>query len=512
MKKNHTGKNDLPISNEEIQRQIDLILKGNIPAKIIKPAIIGNGITRLTQEDLTKYLDLFNKEKNNYTLLKFVPASGAATRMFKEWTFFHRNFQTGKDFYKRFIKKNKLQTFEEDAEEFLDNLPAYAFYEDLMKIILRNNPGFHQLNEDEQVWQALHYILSDEGLGYQNMPKGLILFHRYSRDDKKTAMEEHLIEAEDYAKGQNEIAELHFSISPQYHNKFKETQKRLQENYQVNIQFSYQKPSTDTIMLDENSLPLKDEMGNYIFRPGGHGSLIENIQDLDADIIFIKNIDNVQKGEKKLDTLKYKKILGGILIEKLQKIKKYLFQLKNQKPIGDELKEIENFAKDALHIQMIDGFEQLDNSGKRKYLYYKLNRPIRIAGVVKNTGEPGGGPFWALDKNGMESLQIIEKAQIDFSDQNQKQIFENSTHFNPVDLAISIKDFEGNKFNLSEFVNENAGFITEKSYKGSPVKVYERPGLWNGAMDAWNTVFVEVPLSTFSPVKIVNDLLKPAHQ
>ncbi len=503
---------NFPVSPEEIQRQINLILKGNLPTQVLRPASIGDGIIKLTDVDIKKYLSVFNQEKEKYSIIKFVPASGAATRMFKEWTFFHQDFVPGKDFYKRFIKKHQLNTFEEEAEDFLDNLAAYAFYEDLMEILLQNNSGFHQLDENEQVWQAIHYTLSDEGLGYQNNPKALILFHRYNKNYKKTAMEEHYVEALNYTKGKNDVPELHFTISPQHLNKFDNLKEKLSQNYEVNTGFSFQKPSTDTIMLNINFNPVKDEKGNFIFRPGGHGALIENIQDLDADIIFIKNIDNVQKGEKKSDTLLFKKVLGGILIEKLKKIHQYLRQLNLEKPAGEALKTIENFARNEMNIRMIEGFDQLDNSGKRRYLFYKLNRPVRIAGVVKNTGEPGGGPFWAYDKNGIESLQIVEKAQIDFSDTKQKEAFEQSTHFNPVDLVISIKDFEGKKFDLQEFINKKAGFITEKSFQGQPVKVYERPGLWNGAMDAWNTIFVEVPLTTFSPVKIVNDLLKPPHQ
>ncbi len=500
------------LTEQEIIRQIN-ILKSGLPAtEVIEPAVVNNGIIKLDDKQINVFLELFKKNKEDFSIEKFVPASGAATRMFKEWIFFHQNYKPGKDYYERFVRKNNLKTFETELEDFLDNLSAYAFYEELMTILLQQEPGFHQLDENHQVWTAIHYILSDEGLGYQKHPKAFISFHRYKNGVTKTAMEEHFVEAVEYAKGKTEFARLHFTISPQHEIQFKDLSTDLTKKYNVQVSYSFQKPSTDTVMVYKNNEIVRDETGKIVFRPGGHGALIENIQDLEADIILIKNIDNVQKGEKQSETLLYKKILAGFLIDLLQKNKKFLTKLKNEKPIQEELKEIENFAKNQMNIRFIDGYDMLNNSGKRKYLFYKLNRPIRVAGMVKNTGEPGGGPFWALDKNEIKSLQIVEKAQIDTNVENQKNILEKSTHFNPVDLVISIFDFEGNKFNLQEFINDKAAFLTEKSYQGKPVKVYERPGLWNGAMDGWNTVFIEVPLETFSPVKVIQDLLKSAHQ
>ena len=287
--------------------------------------------------------------------------------------------------------------------------------------------------------------------------------------------------------------------------------KKLKEKYPVEVDLSFQKPETDTIMLYLNTGEIvRDKNDNIVFRPGGHGSLIENIQDLEADIIFINNIDNVQKGQRQELAIRYKKILAAYLMQTKNKIDNYLIQLENEKPIGSDLKEIEDFAYNNLNIRFIDGYDTLNNSGKRKYLFYKLNRPVRIAGVVKNTGEPGGGPFWVKNKNGLASLQIVEKTQIDIK--TQKEILEQATHFNPVNLVVNIKDYQNKKFNLKEFINEEVGLVTEKNFEGKPVKVYERPGLWNGAMDNWNTIFIEVPLETFTPVKTVYDLLKPEHQ
>jgi hypothetical protein len=495
------------LSLEEVNRQLQ-ILKNGLPfAELLSPAVVNDGIVRLTQQQIDDYVNLFEREQINYQIEKFVPASGAATRMFKEWVFFYNNYQPGRDFYERFIKKHDLKTFEPELDDFFDSLSGFAFYEDLLSVIKQQDPEVFQLDENEQVWKYIHYILSKDGLGYETTPKALIKFHRYHKNDIRTSLEEHLIEAGIYAQNR-----IHFTISPQHNEPFDKLVNDLKNKYPVQVSYSFQKPKTDTVMLDmESEEIVRDENNKIVFRPGGHGSLLENIQDLQSDIIFVKNIDNVQKGNQQEITLRYKKALGGYLIALLIKVKKYLVLLRDEKPIGEELKEIENFAKNELNIHFIEGFDTLNNSGKRKYLAYKMNRPIRVAGMVKNTGEPGGGPFWARDKNQLKSLQIIEKAQIDVNNSEQKEKLEKSTHFNPVDLVLSIKNFEGNKFDLQEFINEQTAFITEKSYQGKPVKVYERPGLWNGSMDDWTTIFIEVPLETFTPVKTVTDLLKQGH-
>jgi len=498
------------LTPKEVERQMSILEKGLAATEVVAAATPDKGIVLLSDADKLKYLQKFNNAKDAYNIEKFVPASGAATRMFKEMVFFHNNYQVGKDYYERFVKKHRLTSFEEEMDDFFNVLSSFPFYTDLMEVVRTNEPELFQLDENEQVWKYVHYVLSDDGLGYEKLPKALLKFHRYP-DGIKTALEEHLVEVEAYAKGKNRKAKLHFSISPRHEQAFKALVDELSDKYDVEVSYSFQKPETDTVMLDmETQTMLRDENDKPVFRPGGHGSLIDNIQDLNADIVFVKNIDNVQKD--KTNTLEYKKILGGILMDLIEKNQKYLSKLRDDKPIGEDLQEIENFAGDEMNINFIEGFDMLNNGGKRKYLAYKLNRPIRVAGMVRNTGEPGGGPFWAKDKNGLKSLQIVEKSQMDLNCSDQKNIFEQATHFNPVDLVLSIKDFEGNSFDLKKFVNEEAAFLSEKSYAGKAVKVYERPGLWNGAMDDWNTVFVEVPSSTFSPVKTLNDLLRPEHQ
>ena len=500
------------LSLPEVQRQLEILSKGLPPTYVLQPATVNNGILRFDAGKMKALQEVFDKHKQDYTLQKFVPASGAATRMFKEWVYFHNNYKIGKDYYERFVKKHQLGTFEPYLDDFLANFPGFAFYQDVMDAISSALPEYFQLDENEQVWHLIHFVLSDNGLGYQNLPKALLKFHRYGKQ-AVTALEEHLKEATAYTQDASGRGRVHFTISPLHLQAYTHLVDTLQAQYDVEITHSFQKPETDTVMVyKDNNEIVRDENGAIVFRPGGHGSLIDNIQDLDAGIIFVKNIDNVQKGDKQSVTVQYKKILGGYLLELLQQSYTYLRELRDNKPVGEALQEIENFAHNTLNINFIEGYETLNNSGKRQYLAYKINRPVCVAGMVVNTGEPGGGPFWAKDKNGLKSLQIVEKAQIDVENPHQKAILEQSTHFNPVDLVLSIKDFEGKKFDLKSFVNEDAAFLTEKSYNGKPVKVYERPGLWNGAMDDWNTVFIEVPIETFSPVKTVVDLLKEAHR
>ncbi len=499
------------LSLDEVNRQIQILQEGLPATYIMAAANPNNGILVFSPAEQEDLLAKYEADKNVYTIQKFVPASGAATRMFKEWLFFYNNYTIGKDYYERFVKNNKLSTFPEELEEFLNDLPGYAFYQDLLDVIKQAKKGIFQMDENEQVWHFLHYILNDEGLGYAKKPKAFLKFHRYGKQGI-TAFEEHLKEAISYAQGKNELPDVHFTISPQHLQGFKMLAEQLKDKYQVNITHSFQKSETDTVMLNKSDNEIvRDDDNQIVFRPGGHGALIDNIQDLNAEIIFVKNIDNLQKGDKQADTLKYKKILAAYLMQIMEENKAHLEKLRDEKPIHEELKAIEEFAEKKLNINFIEGYDTLNNSGKRQYLAYKLNRPIRVAGMVKNTGEPGGGPFWAADKNGLKSLQIVEKAQIDFNIPEQKQMMEQATHFNPVDLVLSIKDFEGKKFDLKEFINEQAAFLSEKSYQGEAVKVYERPGLWNGAMDNWNTIFAEVPITTFSPVKTVVDLLKPEH-
>ena len=282
-------------------------------------------------------------------------------------------------------------------------------------------------------------------------------------------------------------------------------------NVKYNVTFSLQKSSTDTIAVDENYLPFRTQSGSILFRPGGHGALIENLNELDGDIVFIKNIDNVVQDNYKGDIVTYKQLLAGTLVQVQQKIFNYLELLDNGILNNVQIGEIISFLEDVLCIKN-PNINLLDGDALLLYLRKKLNRPIRVCGMVKNVGEPGGGPFWAYNNDGTISLQILESSQIDKHNKSYIQMFSSGTYFNPVDIVCGIKDYKGKRFNLIDYVDPNTGFISSKSKDGRSLKALELPGLWNGAMSDWNTMFVEVPLTTFNPVKTVNDLLKEQHQ
>lgn len=341
-------------------------------------------------------------------------------------------------------------------------------------------------------------------------------FHRYA-DGVRTPLEEHLVEGALYAAGKSGDVFVHFTVSTEHRELFQQLvdskAAEYASRYGVNyhISFSEQKPSTDTIAADMENKPFRDKDGKLLFRPGGHGALIENLNDLDADVVFIKNIDNVVPDRLKEDTVTYKKLLAGVLVTLQQQAFEYLKLLDSGSYRHDELENIIRFVQQQLHCRRAD-LKDLEDADLVIYLRKKLNRPMRVCGMVKNVGEPGGGPFLAYNPDGTVSLQILESSQIDMKDPEKKAMFEKGTHFNPVDLVCAVRDYQGKKFNLLDYVDKATGFISYKSKNGKDLKALELPGLWNGSMSDWNTVFVEVPLSTFNPVKTVNDLLREQHQ
>ncbi|MCK4570294.1 MAG: DUF4301 family protein, partial [Bacteroidales bacterium] len=327
-----------------------------------------------------------------------------------------------------------------------------------------------------------------------------------------------MAEGSEYSKDQNNTVHLHFTVSPEHKERFiaraKATEGKFISNGNIkfDISWSEQKPSTDTIAVDMQNQPFRNADGSILFRPGGHGALIENLNDLDADIAFIKNIDNVVPDKLKQPTYTYKKVLGGLLIDLMERSFRILTRIESGDMDGTATEEAITFARDELNIHFPEGMSYFSLEDKRGIIVDKLNCPIRICGMVKNEGEPGGGPFRVSDSEGNTSLQIVESAQINMNDERQKSIVRQATHFNPVDLVCSLKDYKGNKFNLREFVDPQTGLISAKSKDGRELKAQELPGLWNGAMARWITIFVEVPIETFNPVKTVNDLLRPQHQ
>lgn len=371
------------------------------------------------------------------------------------------------------------------------------------------------LLEERQYKAIVSNLLEAAGLNYGALPKGLLKFHRYA-DGVRTPLEEHLVEGALYAAGKSGEANVHFTVSTEHRQLFQQLVDAKVAEYEAkygiryHVSFSEQKPSTDTVAADMENKPFRDK-GKLLFRPGGHGALIENLNDLDADVVFIKNIDNVVPDRLKGDTVTYKKLLAGVLVTLQAKAFDYLRLLDGGHYSHDQLEEIIRFVQRDLRCRRAD-LKQLEDADLVIYLRKKLNRPMRVCGMVKNVGEPGGGPFLAYNPDGTVSLQILESSQIDMKDPEKKAMFEQGTHFNPVDLVCAVRDYKGNKFNLLNYVDKATGFISYKSKGGKELKALELPGLWNGSMSDWNTVFVEVPLSTFNPVKTVNDLLREQHQ
>lgn len=485
------------ISMEQIEGQFNSFEWGFPFINLDRPATPGDGIFRLEQAEIKSLEKFYEKNLSGLKLLKFVPASGAASRMFKDL------FALAKGS----VNKESEKTFE--------NISHFAFFKELTEVLQNNNLNIEEETGSGHLKRLSEYIIEKKGLNYGQLPKGLLSFHQYG-DYSRTAFEEHLVEAALYCKNKKGKANIHFTVSPDhlpgFQKKFNEVRQKYQQEFDVNyeVNFSVQKPSTDTIAVDLDNNPFRSLNGSLLFRPGGHGALIENLYDIKADIIFIKNIDNIVPDRLKPDTILYKKVLGGLLLSLKDQIFKYLSVLENGLAGRDVLNEILIFAKEKLLIDIIDNF--INEEDQRKSLFNALNKPFRICGMVKNEGEPGGGPFWVKGPDGKISLQIVESSQINFDDHSQKKIVHKSTHFNPVDLVCSAVDFKGNSFDLHSYIDSNTGFISQKSKDGRDLKALELPGLWNGAMSDWITLFVEVPVSTFNPVKAINDLLREQHQ
>lgn len=493
------------ITLEKINAQIELIKTGMAFSNLKKAATIGEGILRV--EDESKYLDAFEDKHKTKDLVKFVPASGAASRMFK-FLFAFMNDYNPSESLEDFISRtdNKM------IAKFSSNIERLPF----LKGVLENAPAnYKYLSEDEKCLEFVKIMLGEDALNYGFFPKGLLPFHNYP-DHTKTAFEEHFYEGALYASSDGE-ANLHFTISEAHEEKFHSILKTIQEpieaktNTKFNVSFSFQKNSTETIAIKADDTLYRENDDSLLFRPSGHGALIENLNDLDYDVVFVKNIDNVVVKDQHEGISNSKKILAGVLLEVQEQAFSYLELLDEAVSEADMLK-IASFLTEKMNVVLDADFDDLSPSEKQTYLKSQLNKPIRVCGMVKNEGEPGGGPFWVEDANGTTSLQIVESAQIDTSNEEQSKILSNATHFNPVDLVCGIKNYKGEKFNLLEYVDHDTAFITMKSKNGIDIKALELPGLWNGSMAFWNTIFVEVPLETFNPVKTVNDLLKPAHQ
>lgn len=495
------------ISKNKVLDQIETFRDGIPYVKLHSAAVIGKGILKFSTEEERALIQKFEDLRHVKSLLKFVPASGAASRMFKALFNFLDKYDPAKEDLEEYLNR----TGDSDMQNFSKGLEDLPFYD-----LVKNRTGNLTSSRGEELYSFVNEMMADDALNFGFYPKGLLPFHKYGSHGT-TPFEEHLKESVAYASA-NESARLHFTISEQHEKMFSKEYESSNGRVSIssgigfNVDYSNQKPATDTIAVDLDNRPFRNDDGSILFRPGGHGALIENLNDQVADIIFIKNIDNVAVSKYADDVAESKKILAGHLLKVQEKAFSYAKVLEEGNPSGDDLVTIKEFIEKDLNAHFLDSYSSFSISEQLSVLKDKIKRPIRVCGMVKNEGEPGGGPFWISDAKGHISLQIIESAQIDMSDANQVEILKNSTHFNPVDLVCGVRNYKGENYDLLKFVDPKQGFIAQKTKDGKELKALELPGLWNGAMAFWNTIFVEVPLITFNPVKTVNDLLKPAHQ
>lgn len=494
---------------EVVQQQIKNFITGFPFQEITESANNFHGIIKLSEKEVQKYSSVFDdKVSAGLELIKFVPASGAASRMFKSLFSALENLQKGGSVSETLT--------DPEVSAFFHQLDQFSFFPELQKLASVEYPPVHE----SQIRNVLELFLFDSGLNYGNLPKGLLKFHQYP-DRCRTSFEEHLVEGAHYSKNSEGKVKIHFTVSPEHQELFETHLEKVQDSYEkifgVNyeIGFSWQKPSTDTIAVGPDNLPFRNNDGSLLFRPAGHGALLENLNDLDADLIFIKNIDNVVHEKLIKPTVDYKKALAGVLLSLQEQLFYYQKMLNDHHHSSLEsafYAEAANFLENVLHISPPQNQYYSEKEELYHYFRQKFNRPIRVCGMVKNQGEPGGGPFFVENRDGSVSLQILESSQINFQDRQQSEIAQKATHFNPVDLVCAVKNYKGEKYNLLKFCDRESGFISIKSKDGKEIKAQELPGLWNGSMSDWNTLFVEVPIETFNPVKTVNDLLRKEHQ
>ncbi|MFN7099090.1 MAG: DUF4301 family protein [Flavobacterium sp.] len=499
------------VAMKNVEQQLHFFKNGVAPAHLVRPAKLSDGILQLSEKEFEMHAFFYEAHKEKLTLSKFVPASGAASRMFKFLTEFINDFDVENESINAYINRKKAS----ELSIFIVGMDKFPFFEAVYETLKQEFENFDSLDRDLKNYYFIKVLLASNYFNFANKPKGVLPFHKYATQIA-TPVAEHLKECVQYATA-NKHSNLHFTVSTSHQSYFEQevathlTEVQNQNNVDINVTYSYQHPSTDTISVSPNNEPFRDAAGQLLFRPGGHGALIQNLSEIDADIVFIKNIDNVVQNH--LDEVSlYKKALAGMLIALQEQVFNFLQGLEDAAVTSTYISEIVVFLRDNCQIELGNDFQTATQEYKITTLQSILNRPIRVCGMVKNEGEPGGGPFWVLQPNGVVSLQIVESSQVNLADAQQREILEAATHFNPVDLVCGLKDYKNQKFNLADFVDENSGFIVEKNTAGLPIKGYELPGLWNGAMANWFTVFVQVPLLTFNPVKTVNDLLKPLHQ
>lgn len=490
------------ISAQDIDGQIERFKTGFPFLRINSVATPGNGIVVLNDEEVRNCVMAWGQFEG--TIEKFVPASGAASRMFKNLF--------------GFVSSGRNVPETDFEKQFFAGIESFAFYPALNRTCIKlYGSDIHALMQNERHVDVVKALLDADGMNYGALPKALLQFHKIATGVVHTPLEEHLEEGAQYAADSEGMVNLHFTVSPEHKNEFEKllaTKLPIMEGVwgvKYNVTMSEQRASTNTIAVNTDNTPYRDENGELLFRPAGHGALIENLNERDADVIFIKNIDNVVPSKLRNVTTRYKRVLAGYLVTVQKKVAEYLNALEAKTVDADGLKEMLSFVESVLCTKC-DETATMDNDALANYLHGKLNRPIRVCGMVRNEGEPGGGPYLTYNADGSYSPQILEAAQIDENDEQAVALMKSGTHFNPVDLVCYIKDYKGEKFNLKQYVDYNTGLISLKSKSGVEIKALELPGLWNGSMSDWNTIFIEVPAETFNPVKTVNDLLRKQHQ
>ena len=487
------------ITPDKARVQIDFLQNGVRPLKLNRPCRIGDGIAVIAEEELLKMIELHDEAAREGRLTKFVPASGAASRMFTHWH--------------AVLAKSSSHTpgFE---KAFAENLHKFAFFQDLKGAVSCLGEDVETLLKNGELHHILHEILMPKGLNYGHLPKAMIKFHAY-KEGNRTPLEEHLTEAAFFTTDAQGASRIHFTVSEEHLKQITSFLAEIQAGYErklgvkFRISLSTQTQASNTIAMEGEKL-YRDRSGRLFLRPGGHGALLDNLNNIDGDIIFIKNIDNVVPDRLKPEGVFYKKVLGGYFLSLEKEIFRHLRSLSKGEKMDGAIGKARQFCQKKLAIAFPALFENLPPAEQRQFITERLHRPLRVCGMVRNEGEPGGGPFW-IDEEGGQSRQIVEFPQIDASSEGQKSIWKASTHFNPVDLVCGMRDYRSEKFDLGLFTDPTAVVISEKIEKGRHIKVLEHPGLWNGAMARWNTVFVEVPLTTFNPVKTIDDLLRPQH-
>ncbi|MEM6342724.1 MAG: DUF4301 family protein [Bacteroidota bacterium] len=484
--------------------QMERFQQGFPPIQLLRAPQIGDGVLQYEETEIDRLISLYESKAEQLRICKFVPASGAASRMFKL-------------LYAYLNGEGRTPAENAQLELFFREIKQFAFYEDLVKVVDRNGQDLLRMLEAGQRKEILQFLLGKPGLNYGNLPKLLLRFHRYQGELRTPAME-HMVEGAHYAKGKNRELILHFTVSAEHNTLVKAHLADLEIPYSgryatsFTLQTSQQNPATDTIAVDSEGLPFRKEDGSLLFRPGGHGALLENLNQIEADLVFIKNVDNVVPDAHKAPTYRYKKLIAGVLCEAQAQVFALLEELDATQMLSPELETKALKLLASLGIVPRSGWQNKDSKQRKAYLYQKLNRPIRVCGIIATETNTGGGPFWVQEKGGDISLQIVETAQINLSTATQSAIAEASSFANITDLVCGLKDYQGKKFDLLQFRDDDTGFITQKSLNGRKLQALELPGLWNGAMADWHTILVAVPKTTFSPVKSVMDLLSPEHR